>query len=68
MAQTMTSFGAKVTANAAAVATAMAGGTTTAEAQALGALLTILGARPDLAQPPQALVAPTLGIQFTSPG
>jgi hypothetical protein len=67
MAQTMTSMGTKVTANAAAVATAMTG-TSTAEAQALGALLTVLGQRPDLAQPPQALVSDALKIQFTSPG
>lgn len=67
MAQTMTAFGSKVTTNAAAVAASM-GGTTTAEAQAIGALLTVLGLRPDLAQPPQSLVAPTLGVQFVSPG
>lgn len=68
MAQTMTAMGTKVTANAAAVAAAMAGGTTTAEAQALGALLAVLGLRPDLAQPPQELVSDALKIQFTSPG
>lgn len=67
MAQTMTSFGSKITASAAGVAAAM-GGTTTAEAQALGALLTVLGQRPDLADPPQTLVAPTLAVQFVSPG
>jgi hypothetical protein len=40
----------RITTNAAAVATAAAGGTTTAEAQSLGALLTVLALRPDLAQ------------------
>ncbi len=39
--------GSRITANAAAVATAMASGTTTAEVQALGKMLTILSNRPD---------------------
>lgn len=43
MAKRFSVLGASVTTNAAAVATAMAGGTTTAEAQALGQLLTVLG-------------------------
>jgi len=68
MAITLTAAGSRITATAAATAVAMASGTTTAEAQALGALLTVLGSRPDLAQPPQALVSDTLKIQFTSPG
>jgi len=42
MAINFTNAGSRITANAAAVATAMGGGTTTAEAQALGALLTTL--------------------------
>lgn len=67
MAQTLTSLGSKVTTNAAAVAAAM-GGTTTAEAQAVGALLTVLGLRPDLAQPPTGLIAPATALQITSPG
>jgi len=68
MAITMTQAGSRITANAANVATQMGGGTSTADAQALGALLTVLGTRPDLAQPPQALVSDALKIQFTSPG
>lgn len=68
MAQTLTSMGTKVTANAANVATQMGGGTTTAEAQAIGALLTVLGTRPDLAWPAVALVAPTTAVQITQPG
>jgi hypothetical protein len=68
MAITLTNAGARITATAAATATAMASGTTTAEAQALGALLTVLGQRPDLAQPPTSLVAPTLGVSIVSPG
>jgi hypothetical protein len=43
MAQTLTAFGTKLVANAAAVAAAMAGGTTTAEATAFGNLLLTLG-------------------------
>ena len=43
-------LGANITTNAAAVATAITG-CTTAEAQALGDLLTILSRRPDLLQP-----------------
>jgi hypothetical protein len=42
MAITFTNAGARITANAAAIATAMGGGTTTAEVQALGALLTAM--------------------------
>lgn len=42
-------LGANITTNAAAVATAITG-CTTAEAQALGDLLTILSRRPDLLQ------------------
>ena len=42
-------LGANITTNAAAVATAITG-CTTAEAQALGALLTVLSRRPDLLQ------------------
>lgn len=43
-------LGANITTNAAAVATAITG-TTTAEAAALGELLTILSRRPDLLLP-----------------
>lgn len=42
--------GTQITANAAAVAVAIAGGMTTAEATALGDLLTVLSKRPDLLQ------------------
>ena len=47
---TIATLGANITANAAAVATAITG-CTTAEAQALGDLLTTLSSRPDLIQP-----------------
>ncbi len=39
--------GSRITANAAAVATAMGSGTSTAEAQALGKVLSTLADRPD---------------------
>lgn len=45
----------RILANAAAVATAMAGGTTTAEAQGLAAVLAALAARNDLAADPLKL-------------
>lgn len=47
---TLTNAGSRITANAANVATQMGGGTTTAEAQAIGAFLTLLAGRNDLAQ------------------
>ncbi len=50
-AMSLSALGALVTTNAAAVATAIAGGATTANAQGIGDLLTILGARNDLSQP-----------------
>jgi hypothetical protein len=43
MAKRFSVLGASVTTNAAAVATAMGGGTTTAEAQALGELISLFG-------------------------
>jgi hypothetical protein len=46
----------------------MAGGTSTADVQAIAALCTVLGQRPDLATPPQMLVSDALKIQFTTPG
>jgi hypothetical protein len=48
MAITVTVAGSRITANAAAVATAMAGGTSTAEAQALGAFLSACALKPGL--------------------
>lgn len=45
MAISVGTAGSRITANAAAVATAMAGGTSTAEAQALGAFLTAIAAQ-----------------------
>ncbi len=51
MAIPVSTAGSRITANAAAVATAMAGGTTTAEAAALGAFLTALATRNDLVFP-----------------
>lgn len=63
---TMTQLGSRCTANAAAVATALAGGTTTAEAQALGALLTILALRPDLCQSPLALLPAANGANLSN--
>lgn len=68
MAISLTNAGARITATAAATAVAMASGTTTAEAQALGALLTVLGQRQDLALPPVMLVAPSLGVSIVQPG
>lgn len=50
-------LGSRITTNAAAVATAIAGGTSTAEAQALGALISTLALRPDLSLPPLLLNA-----------
>lgn len=64
MAISLTTAGSRITANAAAVATAMAGGTSTAEATAIGALLTILAARNDLSYPPLELMTPTNGAQL----
>jgi len=46
MAITVGVAGSRITANAAAVATAMASGTTTAEVRALGKLLSVLADRP----------------------
>lgn len=48
MPQALSAMAAKVTANAAAVATAMGGGTTTAEAAGLAEMLSVLGRRNDL--------------------
>lgn len=47
----ISTVGAQATTNAAAVATALAGGITTAEVQALGDLLSTLAKRPDLLEP-----------------
>ena len=63
---TMTQLGSRCTTNAAAVATALAGGTTTAEAQALGALLTILALRNDLCQPALVLLPPANGANLSN--
>jgi hypothetical protein len=68
MAITMTAAGTRITANAAAIAGNMAGGTSTADVQAIGALCTVLGLRPDLANPTQMLVSDALKVQFTTPG
>jgi hypothetical protein len=68
MAITLTNAGSRITANAANVATQMGGGTTTAEATMIGALLTILSRRPDLAQPPASLLTTTDGQQIVTPG
>jgi len=48
MAISVSTAGSRITTNAAAVATAMGGATTTAEAQALGAFLTAAGDKPGL--------------------
>lgn len=56
---TLTQLGSRMTTNAAAVATALAGGTTTAEATALAKLITVLGARPDFSVPPMELALST---------
>lgn len=47
----LTTAASRLLANAAAVATAMAGGTTTAEATSIARLLATLALRNDLAQP-----------------
>lgn len=58
-------LGTAVTAGAAAVAAACVPAITTAEAQALGNLLTILGSRPDLLLPAlQISVAAKAGINL----
>lgn len=56
-------LGANITANAAAVATAITG-CTTAEAAALGNLLTILSNRPDLLQPALQISNTAAGAKF----
>ncbi len=55
MAITATTAATRLAANAAAVATAMAGGTTAAEVSGLADLLSTLGKRPDLLIPPLLL-------------
>lgn len=56
MAKNLSVLAASIETNAAAVATAMAGGTTTAEATAIGKLLTVLSKRPGDLIPPLELV------------
>lgn len=63
---TLTQLGSRCTANAAAVTTALAGGTTTGEAQALGALLTLLALRQDLAVNACELLTPAQGANLDS--
>lgn len=53
---TLTQAASRCLANAAAVATALAGGTTTAEATALAGLLDVLSKRQDLAVPASLLL------------
>lgn len=65
MAQTLSALSAKATANASAIATAFAGGTTEAEIQALGALLLVLSRRNDLSCPALNLLPPTDGAQIS---
>jgi hypothetical protein len=48
MAQKFSTFGAQCTTNAAATATALGGGITTADVQALGAMMTALALKPDI--------------------
>lgn len=55
MAQTASAIASKLSANAAAVATAMAGGTTTAEVQGLADLLSTLSKYPSMLMPPLLL-------------
>lgn len=57
MAITLTTAASRITTNAAAVATAMAGGTTTAEAQAIGDMILTLSLRNDLSVPLLQLAA-----------
>ncbi len=51
MAQKLSAIASSMLTNAAATATAIAGGTTTAEVQDLARLLTVLSTRNDLVQP-----------------
>lgn len=55
MAISFTTAAARISSNAAAVATAMAGGTTTAEATGIADLLSTLAKRNDLSIPPLLL-------------
>jgi hypothetical protein len=64
MAVTLTTASTRIAANAAAVATAMAGGTTTAEATALAGLLAVLAARNDLSLPSLKLLSSTDAAQL----
>lgn len=61
---TLTQAASRCLANAAAVATALAGGTTTAEATALAAMLGNLSNRQDLAVPACLLLTPTNAAQL----
>lgn len=59
MAISLSTAASRLTTNAAAVATAMAGGTTTAEAQAIGELLLQLSRRNDIAVTPMKIADQT---------
>lgn len=61
---TLTQAASRTLANAAAVATAMAGGTTTAEATALAGLLEVLSKRQDLAVNATVLLTQTNAAQL----
>lgn len=67
MAILLSAAASRMLANAAAVATAMAGGTTTAEAQGIADLLLVLSQRNDLAQPP-LLLSTTGKTNIVTPG
>lgn len=67
MAILLSAAASRMLANAAAVATAMAGGTTTAEAQGIADLLLVLSQRNDFAQPP-LLLSTTGKANIVTPG
>jgi len=64
MAQTLTALGAGILADAAAIATEIGGGTTTAEITAVAGLLTLLGSRPSVAIPAIELLSSTNAVQL----
>lgn len=59
MAKKLSTHFAQLNTNAAASASAMAGGTSTAEAQGIAEILKVMGQRPDLAAPILRLCDPT---------
>jgi hypothetical protein len=65
MAVRLSVLAAEVLADAAAIATEIGGGRTTAEITALAGLLAVLGDRNDLAQPPLQLLSATDRVEIS---